>query len=426
MKRTKIALSALLLASLSACNVTPSESNPSLSGNPQGSSNPQTSEAYQIKVWAAEEAQELTLKQLNDFKTQNPKFNVEFTLEAVGEGDAASSMITDVEAGADVFCFPQDQLARLVSAGALAKVSSSLVDDLTSANDSGSVAAATFNNSMYAYPLTSDNGYFMYYDKRYIKESSLTDMSAIIADCKENNKLFSFQLGTDGGWYNASFFFATGCQTTWTADDNGKLSSYVDTYNSANGLIAVKGMKELITSGVYNNASGAPSAFGSGSAVCISGTWDYVNTLAALGENMGVAELPYFTVDGTSYHLGSFGGYKLIGVKPQIDATKAAICALVAQHLTSETCQKERFDTLAWGPSNVVAQESEAVKANPALTALAAQSKYAIPQGQYPDGWWNVAAAIGSDIEAAGASATDEQLQAILDAYTAGLESCKQ
>ena len=417
-KNFLMTLSALLLAStLVGCG----EPN-----NDSSSNGGTTSNHYDIKVWAAENAVSLTETQLAKFKADNPNYDVTFTVEAQGEGDAASNMITDVEAGADIFCFAQDQLTRLKTAGALAKVTGTVAEEIKANNDGGSVSAATINGDLYAYPLTSDNGYFMYYDKRFINEDHLNDMSALIKDCKDNGKLFSFQLGEDGGWYNAAFFFATGCESTWTPDDSGKLSSYVDTYSSANGLIAAKGMKELITSGVWNNASGAPSAFASDSAIVISGTWDYAETVKVLGDNLGVTDLPEFTVDGKSYHLGSFGGFKLMGVKPQTDSTKAAICSLVAKYLTGETCQNERFEALAWGPSNVNAQNSDAVKSNPALVALALQSQHAVPQGQYPDGWWSLAAAIGSDIFTAGADATDDQLDNILKTYAAGLDACKQ
>ena len=75
---------------------------------------------YTITVWAAEKVVDLTKKQIEDFNNSNDmgiKFNA--TVEAVGEGDAATKMITDVEAGGDIYFFAQDQFNRLVQAGAL-------------------------------------------------------------------------------------------------------------------------------------------------------------------------------------------------------------------------------------------------------------------------------------------------------------------
>ncbi len=71
-------------------------------------------EAYSFKVWCADNIVDLTKSQLDKFAADHPEYDLTFTVEAVGEGDAATSMITDVEAGGDVYCFAQDQLARRV------------------------------------------------------------------------------------------------------------------------------------------------------------------------------------------------------------------------------------------------------------------------------------------------------------------------
>ena len=375
---------------------------------------------YDLKVWAAEAVVETTKTQLTEFAAQYPDLTLNFEVTAQGEGDAASAMITDVEAGADIFCFAQDQLASLVSAGALSKVTGTK-DDVVAANDAGSVAAATVGEDLYAYPLTSDNGYFMYYDKSVIDEASVDSLTDLIQDCKDAEKLFSFQLATDGAWYNAGFFFGVGCESTWTTNTKGQFTAYEDTYNSDKGLIAAKGMNELINSGVWNNASSV-GEFNSGSAIVVSGTWDYEAAKTALGDNLGVTDLPSFTVDGTSYHIGSFSGNKLMGVKPQVDENKAVVCHAVANYLSGEECQNERFEAHSWGPSNKNVQNTDAVKANPGLVALAKQAEFAKPQGQYAGDWWPMAAAIGTSIAELDANATDAQLKAILETYAGGLD----
>ena len=86
-----------------------------------------------LTVWCAENLVELTKRQLEDYNEEN-KTNIKFTVNPVGEGDAATNLLTDVTAGADVYCFSQDQLARLVQAGALAPVSEALRDKVRSEN----------------------------------------------------------------------------------------------------------------------------------------------------------------------------------------------------------------------------------------------------------------------------------------------------
>ena len=386
-------------------------------GNGGGSSGIDDSGEYAITVWCPEAAVELTTAQLNKFQADHAdKYTLHFNVQPVSEGNAAGNMATDVEAGADIYFFAQDQLARLVKAGAIAKLGGSIASSVESMNDAGSVSAAKANNQLYAFPLTSDNGYFMYYNKDIVTDP--TDMTKIIADVKAASKQISFTLGKDGGWYNASYFFAAGCTSDWVADVDGTLTLERDTYNSEAGLKAVAAMDELIGSGIYANSSSA-SDLASNAAVVISGTWDTNAAHQALGEKLGVAELPYVNLGGEKVHLGSFAGYKLLGVKPQTNAKKASVCNKLALYLTGEECQHQRFSQLGWGPSNKVDQETDT---SAELQALARQNVYSKVQGQFPNGWWTAAAAIGTDILNL-TSHTTADYQKILDDYTAAVQA---
>lgn len=392
---------ALMLAAIMAFSMVATASATSLAGT------------YDITIWVANEIVDLTKAQIEKFNQTNELgivFNA--TVEAVSEADAATQMITDVEAGGDIFCFAQDQFARLVQAGALAKLGNKAAETVTVANTAGAVAAATAGDSLYAYPLTADNGYFMYYDKAVIPEEHIDSLEALIADCEAAQKYFSMEMQTSA-WYLASFFFATGCVSEWTTDDNGEFIKVKDTFNSPEGLIAVKGMEKLVKSPMHLSAADA-SGFANGAAIVVTGTWAYNDIAAILGDNMGIADLPSFEVDGVSYHLGSFAGFKLLGVKPQTDPVKAAALHQLAQYLTGEEAQMERFNERAWGPSNLNAQASEAVQANPGLVALNAQAPYSTVQGDIHGSWWDIAKVIGDDVKAA---ADEAGLQAALDNY---------
>ena len=401
---------ALMLAAIMAFSMVATAGAASLAGT------------YDITVWVAENAVDLTKAQIEKFNTTNEMgivFNA--TVEAVSEADAATQMITDVEAGGDLYCFAQDQFARLVQAGALAKLGVKAAETVAAANTAGVVAAATSGDTLYAYPLTADNGYFMYYDKSVIPEEHIDSLEAIIADCEAAQKYLSYEMQTSA-WYLAGVFFGTGCVSEWTTDDNGEFISVKDTFNSANGLIAAKGIEKIVKS-PFHLSSSSGSEFSNGAAVVVTGTWDFNTVQGILGDNMGVADLPSFEVDGQSYHLGSFNGCKLMGVKPQVDAVKAAALHQLAQYLTGEECQLERFNALAWGPSNLNAQASDAVQANPGLVALNAQAPYSVPQGQIHGSWWDIAKVIGDDIKLA----TDEAgLQAALDNYYAKIDALFQ
>ena len=350
--------------------------------------------ADEIKVWVADNVVSFTEDQIAAFKEANPDFaGYDYLVEAVGEGDAAGNMITDVEAGADIFVFAQDQIARLVTAGALEEVAPDNVEAVESENDAGAVGAATVGDILYAYPLTSDNGYFLYYDKSVVTDPS--SLEQILADCEAAGKNFYMEINS--GWYQTAFFFATGAELTYETDDSGAFTACNASYASDQGLVAFKEMIELKSSPAFQNGS----AVGEGTNVgaIVDGTWDSGAAQDLFGDNYACAKLPEFTgSDGETYQMSGFGGFKLLGVKPQEDEEKLAACDALAAYLSSEEVQLARYEAIGWGPSNLNAQQSDAVKADEALSALAQQLPFTVPQGQYPGDYWTLATSLGDDI----------------------------
>ena len=381
--------------------------------------------SYSITMWGSETegVPELFKQQVKDFADANEGVEITLTYEEVSEANAASKVLQSVDEAADIYCFAQDQSSDLVLGNALNKLGAGVSAQVKANNDAGSVAAVTFGDDLYAYPMTSDNGYFMYYDKTVIEEDIVDNMEAIVAACEAAGTTFAMETSTSA-WYIASFFFGTGCISEWTTNTDGDFVGVADDFNSAKGLVAMRGMQRLVKSSAYVSSSNVKEQFAAAipASVVVSGTWDYNNAVEALGDNLGVAELPKFTIDGQKYHLGSFSGNKLMGVKPQTDANKLAVCHALANYLTGEKCQLERFNVAAWGPSNLKAAKNEKVQANPALAALLAQAPYAHPQGAIPGAWWDFAKTLGSVAAAAALDDTDA-LQAGLNSYQESLEA---
>ena len=370
-----------------------------------------------VKVWCSElvndegyAVTEQFEEQIKAFLAANPDYNSTYCFEVSGmsEADSASQVLTDIALAPDLFCFAQDQLARLVQADALAQPGQQATANVKASNDAISVSAASVAGQLYAYPLTSDNGYYMYYDKSVVKNPE--DLASIVADCEAAGKNICFEL--ENAWYTASFFMATGCISNWTMSEEGKFTSVEDTWNSDAGVIAMRGMQIVTKSEYYVNDS---KTF-EGAGIVVTGIWNANTAEAVLGENFGVADLPSFTVDGETYHLGSFSGNKLMGVKPQEDSAKVAMLHKLAQYLTNTECQLERYDAFQWGPSNLEAQADPDVKANVSLLALAAQNEYAIPQGNIHGSWWDIAKLLGGESKNAGKDNV-EDLKAALDTY---------
>ena len=265
--------------------------------------------------------------------------------------------------------------------------------------------------------MTADNGYFLYYDKSVVTDPST--LEGIIEQCEAAGKNFYMDLT---GWYQVAFFFGTGCQLTYDTDNDGNFTACnISGYDSDAGLVALKEMVELASSKSFQPGSGAGDAVNY--AAIIDGTWDAGTVQEYLGENYACAKLPTFTgSDGKTYQMSGFNGCKLLGVKPQEDEGKLAVCDALADYLTSEEVQLARYEAVGWGPSNIAAQGSSAVQADPALSALSEQFAYTIPQGNYPGDYWTSAESLAGSVQNEYQGADDATLQAGLASF---VDACK-
>ena len=410
-------IAALILVALMLLGATACAGGNGSSGGKSGGKSELAGE-YTITVWCPDAEVELRKQMIEEFnKTNTDGITFKATVENVGEGDAATQMITDVEAGADLYNFASDQFARLVQANALAKLGTGAAETVKKGNSDAAVAAVTIGGEMYAYPLT-DNGFFMYYDKSVIGEDAVGSMDKIIEACEKAQKYLAFDVGN--GWYLSAYFFGAGCVSEWSTDKDGHWNVN-DDYNSDKGVIAMKGLHQLQNSPYFLSKSSA-AEFDAGAAVVVTGLWDYEAAKQILGDNLGAAPLPAFTVDGTDYTLKPFMGYKFIGVKTQTDAVKAAALHKLAQYLTSKDAQLTRFEKLGWAPVNAEAAASDAVKANAIIAADMEQQKNCTAQGQVNDGWWNLAAALSATAKE---TADESALKDALSTYADGLEKLK-
>lgn len=355
-------------------------------------------------------------KQVNDFKQSHPEYKFDIKVEAVSEGDAATQILADVATAPDMYCFAQDQIARLVQGGALAPLGQSAAETVKKNNDTGSVGAATVGSNIYAYPLSSDNGYFLYYDSSVISAEQAKTWEGVIEACKAAGKKIGYNISE--GWKGSGFYFAQPvgggdalCHSSWTYSADGKNPIALDdTFNSNNGVIAMKGLNQLATSGVWLDTESFTNT-----AAVVTGTWKANEADEEYGDNMAATKLPTFTVDGVTYQTGSFSGCKLLGCKPQADEAKAKLCADLALYLTGCDAQLERYYEFQHGPSNLEAQANQDVKENQLLTALLMQNAYAVPQGVIPNDWWAEVAALNAIC--AETDKTEADFKAALETY---------
>ena len=215
------------------------------------------------------------------------------------------------------------------------------------------------------------------------------------------------QIDISNGWYLAGFFLGNGC--TLTLDENG---NQICDFNSEKGLQAAEAIRAICNHPAYTSGDDAVLQGGMGDAICagISGTWVAAALKERLGDNYAAAKLPTFTVDGEQVQMGSFLGCKIIGVNTQ---TQYPVEAMeLAEYLTSEEAQIRRYEVRGYGPSNLNAAASEAVSADVALSALAAQSEFGVSQ-HVLGAFWTPAEAFGAELEAH----SEADLQTLLDQF---------
>lgn len=350
-----------------------------------------------IKIWVPDAVVDTTQTLVDSFFAEHSDMSgYTVTIEPMGEGDAAGNVITDVDAAPDIYAFAQDQLARLVAAGGLTTINGDYATFVKESNDAGAVSAAMVGDECYAFPVTSDNGYFLYYDKSVVTDPSTLD--AILADCEAAGKNFYFDTGS---WYQTAFFFGNGCDMSFETDTDGNFTGINCTYDTPEGLQALKAIIKMSESPSYQDGSSVGDAVNW--AAIVDGTWDSASAKEILGDNYACAKLPTFTVVDESgnekqVQLGGFGGFKLMGVKPQSETGKLVVCLELAKYLTDTDAQLARYNAVGWGPSNLTAQQDSAVQADEALSALGEQLQYTVPQGQYPGEYWSEADALGETI----------------------------
>jgi len=359
---------------------------------PAGPTTTGTKATVTLKVWGSQEDQVMLQQMIDAFKAKNTDKNYVITLGVVSEADAKTKVLEDPQAAADVFQFANDQISDLVKAGALYEVTRNK-DAIVAANMAGSIEASTIGGKLYAYPSTADNGYFMYYDKSVFTADDVKSLDKMLEVAQaKNKKVF---MDVSNGWYIASFFLGAGGKLG--IDSNGKQTC---DFNNANGIKAGEAIKAFTAHPAFLTGDDAVLTGGMGTTIAagVSGTWNAEAISGKLGANYAATKLPTFNLGGTQTQMSSFAGFKLVGISSQ---TKAPVDAMMlAEWLTNEENQILRFKTRQMGPSNIKAANSDEVKANVALAALAAQNQFAVSQKEVLGNYWSPAEAFGTAMEA--------------------------
>ena len=283
------------------------------------------SENVRLMVWSpsldqAKDSGEWLQTCCNRFAELHPEWNITYVYGVVDETAAGTTISQDTEASADVFMFTNDVLTNLIDAGAIAKFGGIYADEIKATNSQALLDSLTVNDYIYGIPFTT-NTWFMYYDKSVFTEEDIKSLDAMLA-----KGVVSFPF--TNSWYLPAFYFGNGCtlfgdgtQEELGADFGGdnavEVTNYlIDLYNNPNFVVDADG------SGLAGMRDGSIKAM-------FTGSWDAAALKEILGDNMGVAALPTFTLNGEEKQMYAYAGSKAIGVnvhsKYMVQAIQLAI-----------------------------------------------------------------------------------------------------
>ena len=343
-----------------------------------------------LTVWVSDSAVASTKTLCEQFKEENPQKTIDIDIQVMSEGEASATLLNDPYAGADVFSFAGDQLRKLCDANAISRAA--FPDEITAHNTEASVTAATIDDTIYAYPMTGDNGYYLVYDKSIVTDKDAETMEGILEACRKAGK--KMIIDSSNGFYSCMFPFTGGLKLEGTVDYVQQFNDY-DADEVTDSLCAfaklyseysdVLETKEVVAIG---------NGFRDGTvAAGIDGNWNASANMNALGDNFGAVKLPTINVNGENRQIVSLSGYKLMGVNANSKYPNAA--QLLADYLTNENAQSMRVKELSWGPTNKMVMTTDEVLNSPALMAVMAQSEYSVSMADIADTFWTPMGSLG-------------------------------
>lgn len=277
--------------------------------------------------------------------------------------------------------------------------------------------AASINDTLYAWPLTADNGYFLYYNSRYISKEDATSLDRILEIAAAQNKKFAMDWSS--GWYVYSFFGNTGMEVGLNEDGITNYCTWNQKGTAVSGTDVAQAMLDIASSPGFLNTddTGFLEGVKDGSVIAgVSGVWNSVAVEEAWGNGYAAGKLPLYSCAGGQIQMASFSGYKMIGVNAYSD--HHAWASLLAQWITSEANQQLRFQLRGQGPSNRIASQSAAVQDSPAIAALLAQSEYACLQ-RIGGNYWDPVTSFATTM--ASGNPGGKNLQELLDEMAEGI-----
>lgn len=318
-----------------------------------------------LTIWVGTESVDFYTQAMNDYvadykQRTGQDFPHAVEVKGVDTGTAAATFLEDTQAGADIFTVAHDNLGRLTrGASSIAPVTDqALLNQINNDNPDTflNVIKATVGGTQYTFGIPYiAQSLVLYYNKKYLSETDVQTWEGIVRRAQELNKQALSITGTDG--FNNSFVLLAKNQATNSMSlklyENGDIQQ-----NYALGDDTIAKMKW--GQWLFTHPNGAKRPTESGwqveltneiSLSMISGAWHFNGARAALGSNLGVAQLPTFTITaeqaygtvsaGTVFKSGTFADAKIFVMKK--NSEKEEYLQDILKYLSSKEVQEQSF-----------------------------------------------------------------------------------
>ena len=365
----------------------------------------------EITIWATEKEEAVIKAVVEKYnanqKEESSKFKYNF--KGVTEADAGTTLAKDptVEGRPALFLCADDHIFNLQSKGIVAELKGSYKEHVVANNSAVAVKGATYNDKLYGFPVTSDNGYFLWYNKAALSENDVKSLETVLQKAKDSKKTFGMEI--NNGWYANSFIMSPqACGTsslTWAANAEGKVS-YTTTWDNEAGVkvseYANSLIKPLYEAGTFVTATNEVilQGFQDGSMIAaVSGTWMESDLKKAIGENLGAVKLPEYHIDGKAYQMASFTGSKIYCINTSCTVEEQKAAAALAELLTNADSQLIRYENRQAIPCNKEAAADKRFTENTTISAKALEAQNAaaacVQSQTAQDRYWDIGKAIG-------------------------------
>lgn len=352
-----------------------------------------SSKEVTLSVWAGEEDKDYIAKVAENFINENAgEAKITINWSPMVEGECRANLLGNVLEGADVYTTTDGDIQAIVSGGAASPVTNP--DEIKANNLEAAVASMTINDKIYGYPITADNGYFLYYNKKYLSDSDVQSLDKLLSVAAKNKKKFA--MDWTSGWYLYSFFGQTGLKVGLNEDGVTNFCDWNSTENSIKGVDVANALLQISKSPGFQNTAKWIDGIKKGDVIaCVSGVWDESAIKEAWGDDYAASKLPTYTCAGKQIQMACYFGYKMMGVNPYSKNLEWA--HRFANYVANEENQALRFEMRGQGPSNINVANSDAVKKAQAVQAVLAQSEFSELQ-RLGGNFWDPVTAFGTEM----------------------------